>query len=408
MQLGHFVVEKQNLGCSITVSEYRLKKQDLLSSISSHQRSISRSKLPLIIGHDSMGKLILEDLYALPHLLMGGATSSGKTNALRVLIMGLLMTKSIDKINLIIIDTVTSDLKTFKEIPHLSCPIIDNTLEAIIAIKSLEKKLEQREKLPNGFQKIPAIVCIIDELESFIASIPNKSDLHATTTSLSNLLRRGRHANIHLIISSQNPTKCNTQIELSNITARIAFKCAKFQESISILGSKGAEKLHGNGELYLVSYSYPDKVFAQSILITDDEIRKIIEYSKKMFYGQRPKFRINLDIEMRNIDQSNIEIVTQPVKDADSHEFVEIIKWVLQHESISALQLIKKFRMSNRAYAIMDKMCELGLIAKKFAKLPRSVLPQCTEDVPVSIMALLEKNGVTKDEVNSIFLMRSK
>ncbi len=127
---------------------------------------------------------------------------------------------------------------------------------------------------------LPAIVCVIDEYVSFINNIDDKKQSADIASKISNIIRRGRHAKIHLVISTQDPALKNMKVDVGNITTRLAFKCAKYHNFIAILGESGAEQLQGKGTLLFKAHNYSAPIYLQRAYISDDEAAELVNYVK--------------------------------------------------------------------------------------------------------------------------------
>lgn len=304
------------------------------------------------------------DLAASPHIMYGGATNSGKSIGLKCLILSLLTRNPARKANLILIDVGTDTMELFEGVPHLSCLIIKDVRTGIHAINSLVSEMERRKSFTDGeLRKLPALICIIDEYISFIADTGEEGLSEDLGTAISHLLQRGRHAKIHLVLAAQNPKNRFMKADISNITTRMAFRCDNYHTSVTILGKKGAESLPGKGAMLFKSNEYPEGAF-----ISDNDIKNILFRIKMSKHDIENKFEIGSMKEQNSVPQISLDItsVLPSAKQNEEKLLANIIIWSLKRDNISANQVQEYFRIENKAYAIVNKLCEMGLVTEKW------------------------------------------
>src|SRR3990167_1978824 len=246
-------------------------------------------KLPIILGINEMGKAQFMDLCKAPHIIIGGATDSGKTTILYSLISTLLYHKKPEELRFILVDPKRVEMKPiFQNLPHLLTEIITEVEKAISALKWTNAEMEQRYKKLSeagvrnieeynkikGVEKLPYIVFIVDELADLMIFAPDDvEDLIIRLAQLS------RAVGIHLLLSTQRPTKdILTGMMRVNIPTRIAFYCASAGDSKVLLDMSGAEKLRREGEVLFFSLDTEKPIRIQTPLITKDEIGAIVQY----------------------------------------------------------------------------------------------------------------------------------
>lgn len=364
----------------------------------------SKMALPYIIGYDPKDKLLCIDLATAPHLLVGGSTNSGKTVALRALITCIAYTKSSSSVNFILIDVGASDLCLFNELPHLSCPVINEQADAVRALLALDAEMKHRIALQSAnakqFQRLSRLVLLIDEFPALFTGLDKateKTAIHA----LSALLQRGRHAKIHVVLAAQNPTLKIMKLDLSNITARMAFRCAKRNFSETILGEGGAERLSGKGDLLFKSATH-DLLRAQGIFITSEELTRIVHALACI----PPAWDIHQRFVLQKNAQDAYSFLEKPVisgtvvRDAQESLFTEtlfaqIVAWALQRSTVSANQIMTQFHLGwNRANRYMAMLEQYGIVECLDAKLPRKVLSSSLKALPADVIRLLKQNGL--------------
>lgn len=389
---------KDGINICLAVSKNSATQNSLLQMLKSRAFYQSRDWLPIAIGYNMRQEMIYADLAKMPHVMYAGSTNSGKSMGLICLILSLIVKQPVKNINLLIFDVGANSLGIFSDIPYLSYPIVKEYEEGVYVIKKLVEEMERRIRLSQDeLRNLPALVCVIDEYVSFINYISDKKQSKMIADDISNLIRRGRHAKIHFVISTQDPIKNNMKVDVGNITTRMAFKCAKVQNSIAILGEKGAEKLSGKGALLMKSNDYSDPMYIQGAFISPDEIVQLVNFIKEKVYDPDSKFTIP-EFELLELPEQ-VEEDERKICDKDK-EMAQIIIWILSRDKVSASQIMTQFAMGNRAYDIVKQLYEMELIAEKFANQQRKVLPQSVESVPSKVMEFLQGQGYTADMVS--------
>jgi len=393
----------------IKVSEVEIKHNRFSRVLAdpSFAEIAKKMKLPYIVGTDSMGEIVIEDLADFKHLLIGGSSGSGKTIALLILILCLIGCKSEREVNLLIIDVGANDLALFNATPHLSCPVIRDAETGLGALKALAREMDRRRdfELNNKFEfnLLPRIVCVIDEFSALVSGIGDESKL--LTSIISSLLQRGRHYGIHLVLAAQNPTLRNMGVDLSNITSRMAFACAKSNFSMTILDELGAEKLAGNGDMYLKTPSYDGLQRIQGAYITSRELSHMLRRFKLQNHQIDNPYKFEIDAAILQQDEEDISNVLTKSSDkgkrsADDKFLAQIIIWALERETVSSNMICDTFNVGwRRAKRFLDRLNELEIAGDLDAKLPRAVLPIKVEDLSKKVIDILERNGYTEDRV---------
>lgn len=387
----------------LAVSEKHVGQNSLFKMLISETFCGSQDLLPIALGYDMMGRMVFSDLAEMPHVMYAGATNSGKSIGLICLILSLIVRQPVRTANLLILDTGTDEMGIFNGIPHLSYPVVNDVQTGIYVILKLVEEMERRIKLEQiELQTQPAIICVIDEFTSFVDHAGVKKSSEGLSHAISDLLRRGRHARIHMVLAAQDPTKENMKVDTNNLTSRIAFQCAKYQNSITVLNEGGAEKLTGKGAALYKSKEYPVPIFLQGAYISVKEVEKLIGYVKSIDYDLSNKFLIpELDISALPVSTSgDFDYISN---EYDRKELAEIIMWTLKQINISASRIKEKFSMGNRANDIIEEMCAMGIISEKNAKQPRKILPQTVEDLLPETVRFLEQHGYGMKQIEAIF-----
>lgn len=400
LQLPLFQPFKDGLNICLAVSEKSFTQNSLWKMLTSQKFRESKDWLPIALGYDMRCGMLFDDLGKMPHAMYAGSTGSGKSIGLICLILSLIFKQPVSKVNLLLFDVGANTMEPFEGIPHLSHPIVKETMIGIYVISSLVDEMERRIKLSHEeLRKLPAVVCVIDEYVSLIANIQEKKLSHYLANSISNLLRRGRHAKIHMVLATQDPTIKNMKVDVGNITARMAFMCAKYHNSITVLGEGGAEKLPGKGAMLYKSNEHPNPIHLQGAYMSSDELKRLVARINSADHDVSNKFLIP-EIVPEVLPLASESLDDTPIIDSRKrNELVDIIMWVLERNTVSASQIMRQFSMGNRANCIIDKLFEMGLVSEKDANKPRKVLPQSIEDIPAEATEILTKNGVSTDEI---------
>ena len=421
LKLPLFQPFKHNFTLFIAASELKIKYKSLpeILASSAYTEAKKSLRLPYVVGHNVMGDLVIVDLATENHLLIGGSSGSGKSVALQCLISSLITSKSVARVNLLLIDIGANDLMPFEGIPQLSCPVIRDKDAALNALRALKIELERRIDLEisdnEEFKFLPRIVCVIDEFPALISGMSDKQAVKSLTGTISTLLQRGRHAKIHIVLAAQNPTIQNMKVDLGNITARMALTCAKRNFSETILGERGAENLLGKGDLYFKSPKYDGIQRVQGAFISPHELKQTLLYlklkplpsrsSKHMFAISELNFQ-PAESEINNSLASKPVITKQ---DIDNKLFAQLVIWALGRESISHNMICDTFHIGwKRAKGFLDKLHNLEIAGDMYEKLPRAVLPRDIEDISVETMDFLSKSGVSIDDITAAMRNRNR
>ena len=220
---------------------------------------------------------------------------------------------------------------------------------------------------------------------------------------MANLLRRGRHAKIHIVIATQDPTKANLKMAYDNITTRVAFRCNNHYSSQSVIGQSGAENLEGKGSMLYVSVDCPTPKGIQGAYITIEELEWAISLVKSSKHDLSNKFVIS---EMQSNNTCFFDITDVIVDETQNKELANIIMWTLSQQKVSANKLADKFRMGNRSYDIMDKLCDMNIGSEQHSKQPRRVIPTCIYDISSDVLEFLSKYGYSKETISEVISKR--
>ena len=257
------------------------------------QKIVAKGGLPVALGEDTGGEPVMADLSELPHLLIAGATGSGKSVCINAIVASLLLTNRPDRLRMLMVDPKRVELTPFNGIPHLIAPVIVDTDEVLVVLRAIQNEMLRRFKLMEeigvrnieGYNKkagdpkapkehMPFLVIIIDELADLMMAAA-----YEVEQSLVRLAQLGRATGIHLILATQRPSvNVVTGLLKANVPARIAFAVASQVDSRVILDSVGAEKLLGKGDMLLLTSDSPKPKRVQGTFVHDREVEKLVEF----------------------------------------------------------------------------------------------------------------------------------
>jgi S-DNA-T family DNA segregation ATPase FtsK/SpoIIIE len=347
----------------IEVPNSQRETVSLREILSSESFKKSNSKLTLGLGKDIFGRSVIADLSKMPHLLVAGATGSGKSVSINSMVISVLYKATPAEVKMLMIDPKLLELSAYEEIPHLISPVITNPKEAAEALKKIVIEMERRYRVlaeraarnidnynsQAGIEdQLPYIVIFIDELADLMFSVANEVE-----DSIARLAQMGRAAGIHLILATQRPSvDVITGIIKANFPTRISFQVSSKIDSRTILDSHGAEQLLGKGDMLLM---FPGAriIRVHGALVTENEIKAVTDFVKSQ---GKPDYRILEEIQAPEIDEDEMsgerdELYLKAI------EFAESIGEV----SISSIQRRLKIGY-NRAAKIMELMEEDGLV----------------------------------------------
>lgn len=261
-------------------------------------------------------------------------------------------------------------------------------------------------KDPN-LPDMPYIVCVIDEFPRLYSGISNKECAEEIEAAMNELLSSSRHTKIHLVLAAQNPGRKDIVGSIANITARIALKCAHYQNSRTILGRGGAEKLVGRGQMIFDSIFERDRVLQGSYISFKNMTILLAEIERNFEQQNKYPFKIgSLDTVSDLVERnSRLPGFTQgPRGQSDDEKLAEAIMWTLPQMQVANSRLQAKLQIgNNRANRLLSRMEEWGLIHKMHGNLGWETIPKCFEDISITVIDYLNESGVTEAEIRSIF-----
>ncbi|MBA4603744.1 FtsK/SpoIIIE family DNA translocase [Thermoactinomyces mirandus] len=344
----------------------------------------SESKLSIALGRDIYGKPIIDNLSKMPHLLVAGATGSGKSVCINAIIISLLYKARPDEVKLMMIDPKMVELNIYNGIPHLLVPVVTDPRKAAIALKKVVAEMEKRyeffakhgardierfnslikTKKVKDLDPLPYIVVIVDELADLMMVAP--SDVE---DAICRLAQMARAAGIHLIIATQRPSvDVITGVIKANIPTRIAFAVSSQADSRTILDMGGAEKLLGRGDmLYLpTGASKPTRI--QGAFLTDEEVEAVVKFVKEQ---QEPEYQEEM---IPNAPE-------QQKSDVDDELFPRAMELVVEAQTASVSLLQRRLRIGyTRAARLIDMLEAKGIVGPHEGSKPREVLVTSIEN----------------------------
>ena len=339
-----------------------------------------------------MGDIGVCEVNKMPHLLIAGTTGSGKSVCVNGVICSILMRAKPDEVKLALVDPKVVELSVYNGVPHLVCPVVSDPKQAAILLQKMVNEMEKRyhmfgatgtkkiegyneyveeynKKNPNDpLDKMPYIVIIIDELSDLMMVAAKEVE-----DSILRITQKARAAGIHLIVATQRPsTEVITGLIKANIPSRIAFAVGSGIDSRTILDQVGAEKLLGKGDMFFLPIGQNTPTRIQGSFITDDEIAKIIEFTKKQQEAQYDDVFMKLEEEKPEPAENDNE----PVEAAGDNLYDEIKDFVIKSQKASASLLQRKFKIGyNKAATMIDQLEEDGIIGPATGNSkPREVL----------------------------------
>lgn len=351
------------------------------------------SELAFAVGKDIGGKTVVADIGKMPHLLIAGATGSGKSVCINTLIMSIIYKARPDEVKLIMIDPKVVELSVYNGIPHLFIPVVTDPKKAAGALnwavaemtdrynkfaeynvrdlKGYNAKVEQLADIEdeNKPQKLPKIVIIVDELADLMMVAPGEVE-----DAICRLAQLARAAGIHLIIATQRPSvNVITGVIKANIPSRIAFSVASGIDSRTILDETGAEKLLGKGDMLFHPYYISKPVRVQGAFVSDDEVTEVVNFLTQQKNVRGGEINTNIDL------QANMPGSSLPGGDQDEL-FETAGRFIIEQEKASIGNLQRHLRIGfNRAARIMDQLYAAGVVSKDEGTKPRKVLMKAEE-----------------------------
>ena len=375
----------------------------------------AKAELPIALGKDVSGKPLVSDLTRMPHLLIAGATGSGKSVCINAIIAAILYSKSPKDVRLIMVDPKMVELKIFNTLPHMLIPVVTESKKVPGALKWLLSEMEQRYQIfakenvrnitsfnarkknpkppepPPAEQqaaltgvdpladdleipdRLPYIIILIDELADLMMIAPAEIE-----TNIARLAQLARAAGIHLIIATQRPSvNVVTGVIKANLPSRIAFQVASQVDSRTIIDHKGAETLIGRGDMLFTPPGTSKVIRAQGAFVSDDEIQHIVDFLKvngPPVYASQVQAQIDRAAKEADDEENGVDGEDDELGD-DSELYEQALDVLKSTRRASTSMLQRRLRIGyNRAARIMEIMEEKGIVGPENGSSPREIL----------------------------------
>ena len=368
----------------------------------------AKAELPIALGRDVSGRPLVSDLAKMPHLMIAGATGSGKSVCINSIVTSILYSKSPKDVRLIMVDPKVVELKIFNSLPHMMIPVVTEPKKVPAALKWLLGEMEQRYQIfakanvrnivgfnnrkkdpkhqpeaqaplqgldPLGDtleipEHLPYIVAIIDELADLMILAPAEIE-----TSIARLAQLARAAGIHLIIATQRPSvNVITGVIKANLPSRIAFQVASQVDSRTILDTKGAETLIGRGDMLFSPPGTSRLVRAQGAYVGDEEVHDIVEFLKKNGPPQYAQ-AVQQQIDRASSEDDEEDEPEEGDEGSDEELYARAIDVLKSTRRASTSMLQRRLRIGyNRAARIMEMMEDKGIVGPENGSSPREIL----------------------------------
>ena len=349
------------------------------------------SKLLAVLGKDIMGNPRWMEVNKTPHLLIAGATGSGKSVCVNSVITSILMRAKPDEVKLVMIDPKKVELSMYNGAPHLLAPVVNDPKKASIVLKKIVEEMEHRydllsesgtkniegynrlmeKKIESGdvsAKKLPYIVVLIDELADLMLVAAKEVE-----DSIMRITQMARAAGIHLIVATQRPsTDVITGVVKANIPSRIAFTVSSSIDSRTILDMTGAEKLIGKGDMLFLPMGESTPTRIQGAFVSEEEVQRVVDYTIKQ---QKAKYDENFTNLTSAAQGSSSSSYDSKDDQYDDPLYNEVVDFVIKSGKTSASLLQRKYRLGyNRAARMIDLLEERGIVGPPNGSKPREVL----------------------------------
>ena len=349
------------------------------------------SNLAYAVGKDIAGKIIVSDIAKMPHLLIAGATGSGKSVFINTLIMSIIYKAKPEDVKMIMIDPKVVELSVYNGIPHLFIPVVTDPKKAAGALnwgvaemttryqkfaelgvrdlKGYNAKIESIKDIEdeNKPEKLPQIVIIVDELADLMMVASGEVE-----DAICRLAQLARAAGIHLVIATQRPSvDVITGLIKANMPSRIAFSVSSGVDSRTILDMNGAEKLLGNGDMLFAPQTYKKPARVQGAFVSDSEVSAVVDFLKDK--NMTAQYSAQMEAQIEQVQKSAL-MSGGGSSDVDEL-FADAGKFVIEKDKASSGMLQRWFKIGfNRAARIMDQLYDAGVVGPEEGTKPRKVL----------------------------------
>ena len=343
--------------------------------VDSYKTAHPNMGLPVPLGLDSGGQPAIADLTRMPHLLVAGATGSGKSVCINALVVGLLMNRTPEQVRMVMIDPKRVELTPYAGIPHLYTEPVVEPERAIVILRSLVQEMMERFRLlesagvrniaafnAKSSVKMPFLLILVDELADLMLTGAN--DVERLLVRLAQL---GRATGVHLVVATQRPSvDVVTGLIKANFPSRISFSVMSQIDSRTILDSPGAEKLLGKGDMLFLPVDRARPVRVQGAFLGDDEVEAVVDYWRKADRPEMPMLEVNFDEESGSVDMA---------PSGGDSLFDNAVSLAKSQRTLSTSLLQRRLRIGYpRAARLMDELEDEGVVGPGEAGKPRQVL----------------------------------
>lgn len=371
----------------IEVPNQELESVQLREVLENPAFAAAKSRLTVGLGKDISGQAIFADLAKMPHLLVAGATGSGKSVCINTLITSILFKAKPTEVKFILIDPKMVELSVYNDIPHLMVPVVTDAKKAASVLNWAVQEMEKRYGLiaqagvrnmdgyNNQFEeepekKLPSIVIIIDELADLMMVAP-----HDVEDAICRIAQKARAAGIYLVLATQRPSvNVITGVIKANIPSRISFAVTSQIDSRTILDSSGAEKLLGKGDMLFKPQEANKATRIQGAFVSDKEVELLVEYIKSQGHKVEANQEI-IDFTNKAAEAENEPEEDKPTKTKMDSLLREAVELVMSSNNASASSFQRRYHIGySRAGRLLDTMEQLGIVGPPQGSKPRDIL----------------------------------
>ncbi len=371
----------------IEVPNQELESVQLREVLENPAFAAAKSRLTVGLGKDISGQAIFADLAKMPHLLVAGATGSGKSVCINTLITSILFKAKPTEVKFILIDPKMVELSVYNDIPHLMVPVVTDAKKAASVLNWAVQEMEKRYGLiaqagvrnMDGYnkqfeeeteKKLPSIVIIIDELADLMMVAP-----HDVEDAICRIAQKARAAGIYLVLATQRPSvNVITGVIKANIPSRISFAVTSQIDSRTILDASGAEKLLGKGDMLFKPQEANKATRIQGAFVSDKEVELLVEYIKSQGHKVEANQEI-IDFTNKAAEAENELEEDKPAKTNMDSLLREAVELVMSSNNASASSFQRRYHIGySRAGRLLDTMEQLGIVGPPQGSKPRDIL----------------------------------
>lgn len=369
----------------IEIPNHSLEYVSLRTMLTSKSMQKEKSKLAVSMGLNVAGEPVVADINKMPHILIAGSTGSGKSVCVNAFITSILFRSSPEEVKFIMVDPKRVELTQYNDIPHLLTPVITDPKKVVAALRWATAEMDKRYKVfaevgvrniagfneMSGFQAMPYIVIVIDELADLMLFAPTEVE-----ECIVRIAQMARAVGIHLVLATQRPSvDVITGLIKANVPTRIAFNVSSNTDSRVVIDQPGAEKLLGRGDMLYVppDESKPRRV--QGTFVSDEEVKELIDYLRKQ--NKQPEYEAEV---IEKYENASAGAAIAPGGEELDEAFDEAVKIVYEDGKGSASYLQRRLSIGyNRAARILDQLGQFGMVGEQKASQPREVNKKAVE-----------------------------